>query len=189
MMKYPYAVGDLLEQRNTYFYSRYEGRAFLAAWCRQRAGVAALPGGGAPDEAAARSRPTDRLLDDLRVEISARLADAGGRQTLDRLVQRFEVSKRLHGEYSADWRPVDPADYHTLERYLCFGEVLELAWTTWAALPYLNALLKCLDTLTALAGRLDVGQRVRLESLIGREEMHVAALAKRVGLKEIRHDD
>jgi methionyl-tRNA formyltransferase len=188
MLNYPYADGDLLEQRNTYFYSRYEGRAFLAAWCRQRAGVAALPAEDAP-EAATGSRPTDRLLDDLRVDISARLIDTGGRQTLDRLVQRFEVSKRLHGEYGADWRPVDPADYHTLERYLCFGEVLELAWTTWAALPYLNALLKCLDTLTALAGRLNVGQRVRLESLIGREEMHVAALAKRVGLKEIRHDD
>ena len=40
-----------------------------------------------------------------------------------------------------------------------------------------------------LARLVDVGQRVRLESLIGREEMHVAALAKRVGLKEIRHDD
>lgn len=188
MLNYPYADGDLLEQRNTYFYSRYEGPAFLAAWCRQRAGVAALPAADAP-EAATGSRPTDRLLDALRGALSARPADAGERPTLDRLVQRFEVSKRLHGEYSADWRPVDPADYHTLERYLCFGEVLDLAWTVWAALPYLNALLKCLDTLTALAGRLDAGQRLRLESLIGREEMHVAALAKRLGLGEIRDDD
>lgn len=188
MMKYPYADGDLLEQRNTYFYSRYEGRAFLAAWCRQRAGVAALPAAGS-SESAAGSRPTDRLLDDLKGALSTRSTDTGARQILDRLVQRFEVSKRLHGEYSADWRPVDPADYHKLERYLCFGEVLELAWTAWAALPYLNALLKCLDTLTALAGRLDVGQRLRLESLIGREKMHVAALAKRLGIRGVSHDD
>jgi hypothetical protein len=53
-------------------------------------------------------------------------------------------------------------------------------------LPYLNALLKCLDTLTALAERLDAGQRLRLESLIGREQMHVAVLAKRLGLREIQ---
>jgi methionyl-tRNA formyltransferase len=185
MTKYAYADGDLLEQRNTYFYSRYEGRAFLAAWRRQRAGVMALPAAGLP-EGAPGSCPTDRLLDALRVALSARPADTGARQTLDRLVQRFEVSKRLHGEYGADWRPVDPADYHTLERYLCFGEVLDLAWTAWAALPYLNALLKCLDTLTALAERLDAGQRLRLESLIGREQMHVAVLAKRLGLREIQ---
>ena len=33
---YPYAVGDRLEDRNTYFYTPFCGREFLTAWRRHR---------------------------------------------------------------------------------------------------------------------------------------------------------
>ncbi len=33
---YPYASGHLLEERNTYFYSSYHGKALLEAWQARR---------------------------------------------------------------------------------------------------------------------------------------------------------
>ena len=32
MSNYPYAIGDLIEKPNTYFYSQFGGAAFIAAW-------------------------------------------------------------------------------------------------------------------------------------------------------------
>ena len=52
-VSYSYASGDLLEDRQTYFYSRYEGKPFLIAWQAQRDALmenlpeaASPPGGG-----------------------------------------------------------------------------------------------------------------------------------------------
>jgi methionyl-tRNA formyltransferase len=89
-------------------------------------------------------------------------------------------TKRLHGEYSARFRPVDPADYQDLERYVLFAEVLDLAYAGTMMLPFLNAMLKCLDTLTAVWQRLDVAQRSRLQNLIAREGMHIGRLAEKL---------
>ena len=43
-----------------------------------------------------------------------------------KLCQRFEVTKRLHGEYGNDWRPVNQGDYLKMERYVRFAEVFRL---------------------------------------------------------------
>jgi methionyl-tRNA formyltransferase len=74
---------------------------------------------------------------------------AADRVTLDRILQRFEVSKRLHDDYTAAWRPLDPTRYHGLERYLLLAETLGRAAAWSADLRYLNGLLKCVDTLTS----------------------------------------
>ncbi len=181
---YPYATGDLLETRNTYFYSPYHGRAFLEAWRRQRnAKLRELP--GSPSELAANetsgapaARATDILLDSIYRELSEERLDHIS--LLDRLVQRFEVSKRLHGEYNEKWRPVDAADYRSLDRYVRFAEVLDMAYHRTDKLPYLNALLKVVDTLTALHSTLNVDQQARLRQVIARERDHVARLAARL---------
>ena len=38
MTLYPYALGDLIEQPNTYHYSAYHGRDFIAAFDRRAEG-------------------------------------------------------------------------------------------------------------------------------------------------------
>lgn len=179
---YPYASGDLLENRNTYFYSEYLGERFMAAWRRQRAeAMARLEGSeaaGQPDPQP--ESPTDRLLETLLTDFTAAKASEQSRAQLDALLQRFEVTKRLHGEYNAGFRPADLADYRKMERYVRFGEVLDAAYGVTASLPYLNALMKCLDTLTALHLRLDAHQRKRVILLIGREAWYYERLASKL---------
>lgn len=176
-VSYGYAFGDLLEDRNTYFYARFEGREFLSAWRRQRDAMLAERSDFSGEDRQAAIAPTDQLLETILRELSARGPSADTLRVLGRLLQRFEVTKRLHGEYGKNWRPTDPKDYRVMERYVRFAEVLELAYSLSAALPYLNALLKCVDTLTALYDRLDAGQEKRLRELIAREKNHVEQLA------------
>jgi methionyl-tRNA formyltransferase len=179
---YPYAQGDLLETRNTYFYTPFHGRPFLKAWEAERSGILSAPSApetGRPPEFPQHPRPTDLLLDSLHEAISRR-PDAESWSSLDRLLQRFEVTKRLHGEYNSAWRPCDPADYTAPQRYLRFAEVLEIAYAATAALPYLNGLLKCMDTLTALHAQLQPAAKERLHVVVMREREHVQALRRRL---------
>jgi methionyl-tRNA formyltransferase len=184
---YPYASGDRLEQRNTYFYTPYFGIAFLEAWRQQRAQalreLAAAPSsalGGS--EAAPGWHATDRLLESIYRDLSAGdLPDNDSLRTLNRLLQRFEVSKRLHGAYDANWRATDVSDYRSMDRYLRFGEILVLAYGRAGALPYLSALLKIVDTLTSRLETLDAPQRTRLAEVIVRERDYVDRLAARLG--------
>lgn len=180
---YPYASGNLLEQRNTYFYSTYEGRAFLDAWRQQRDQALRELSDIAPTEAknsqAPLSAPTDILLESIHGDLSAKRKVVESR-ALDRLVQRFEVSKRLHGEYDARWRPVDASDYRSLERYIRFAEILAAAYGQTGSLPYLNAMLKVLDTLTSIHAALSGAQRGRLRRVITQERDHIERLSLRL---------
>jgi hypothetical protein len=177
---YPYATGDRLEDRNTYSYSPYVGRALFVDWASQRDGALRLAHGQtthvSPDQ------PTDRLLAKLLATLAAGTTRPTEWGQIDRLLQRFEVSKRLHGEYNTNWRPVAPTDYHGLERYLRFAEMMAMAYRADTRLQYLNGLLKCVDTLTSLAGELDTAQTVRLADLVRQERSHVHTLAQKLGV-------
>lgn len=178
---YQYASGNLLETRNTYFYSPFQGADFLHAWSEQRdLASAELHAGIRPHEEDVPNTPTDALLESIAQTLSGTPNRQEGFLLLDRLLQRFEVTKRVHGEYNDRWRPVDHSDYHDLSRYVRFAEVLELAYRSTATLPYLNALLKCLDTLTALRGSLTEGQQVRVSALIDSERSHVTGLVEKL---------
>ena len=179
-VSYDYASGDLLEDRNTYFYSRFHGREFLSAWRKQRDAAIAGKGDFSGEDKHVAMTPTDQLLETIWREVSVQRASADTMRKLGHLLQRFEVTKRLHGEYGANWRPKDPRDYRKMERYVRFAEILEQAYSSFAALPHLNALLKCLDTLTALQAGLDTGQKERLRELIAREKKHVEQLELKI---------
>jgi methionyl-tRNA formyltransferase len=183
---YPYASGDLLEERNTYFFSPFHGQAFLAAWRANRDAAAADLGRRGEIDCAPNSRAptaTETLLRGLHADLASPVDRAQALRVLDRLVQRFEVTKRIHAAYNDAWRPVDPADYQRMAGYVLFAEVADAAFACTGAAPYLNAMIKCLDTLTALRARLDGDQRSRVTALIGRERHHVDTLARRLVLE------
>lgn len=176
---YPYGEGDLLSQPHTYFYSAFGGRAFLDAWRAQRLALAAWfdasatspqPGSVDTDEAcrlfAATATDFDRGQRDDALPVVARL------------VQRFEVSKRVYGSYDLAMRPVDREDYRVLPRYVVFGELLERAYRASRYLPCLNALLKLNDILAAHRDAVPTGWRSTAARLQRAELQHVTALAE-----------
>lgn len=177
---YRYASGDLLENRNTYFYTSYEGQAFLQSWRQQRAAALAAACGtdsasAMPDDCA----PVAGQLQHLKKQLAGASTSASDYQTLDRLLQRFEVSKRLHDGYSSNWKPLDTSRYHGTERYLLLAEALCLAAASTGDLRYLNGLLKCVDTLTATGIATGRSGSARLKAVLEQERHLVDQVAAR----------
>lgn len=178
---YRYDQGDLLEQRNTYFYSAFHGSRFLDAWAEQRARCATDENATVPEGAETIHAPkgqTDLWLDQLHFAFSSGEATEEHRLLLAKLIQRFEVTKRMHGNYAANFRPTDADDYQSLARYVAFAEVLAAAYRTDRKLQQINALLKCLDTLCALRPRLAKALRPRLSELVLAERGFVVELLR-----------
>jgi len=186
-VKYPYASGPLLDERNTYFYSEYSGAAFLEAWRKDRGQLRSsgnalkakplpLPVPGTPVD-------TAKLLEAVFFALENDTAEAETmRHWLRLLVKKFEVTKRIHAGYDASFKAVDKERCRNLALYTRLAEVLELAYVREGALPYLNALLKCLDTLCSQKETMPEALTGRLSGLINREYRHVAQLAERQGV-------
>lgn len=184
---YRYDEGDLLEQRNSYFFSAFHGIAFLAAWTAKRDSAMGQAGPRpTPAETTNTTRAlgqTDRWLEELEASFTAGSADAAQRQRLAKLIQRFEVSKRLHADYTPEFKPAAGADYKNLARYVSFAAVLVAAYRADPKLQTLNALLKLLDTLSALRQHLPGAAAVRLPELMLAEREFVADLADRLEVR------
>lgn len=174
---YPYSQGDRLNDRNTYFYSAYSGPSFLAAWRESR--EAALRGLPAPlPLTAAASVPSDtaQLLTDM-------LSTQAEHALVERLLQRFEVSKRLYRKYDADLRAIRDSGYDDMDLYLLFAGLCLHCRERAAPMRFLNALLKVLDTLIAARERLSKEQGAALAWLIGEERAWVQRIAADVGVE------
>ena len=195
---YPYATGDLLVERNSYSYSAFHGEPFLAAWAAERERVRrALPAPiGAPAPGGAGSPPgsdgfaTADLLEFLfgRVTGAPETVSSDAAPWLELLVQRFEVTKRLHRAYNARHRAVDRAEFRDRGLYVRFAETLALVQHATGSLPHLSTLLKCMDTLCALHAELDPGLAGRVARLIEVERTAVRAVAERSPACDDRED-
>ncbi|CDL00647.1 conserved protein of unknown function [Magnetospirillum gryphiswaldense MSR-1 v2] len=183
-MSYPYASGALLDQRNTYFYSVYGGRAFLSDWQAVRALVLVAPAAHppAPRPVTLPSHPMAVDTGDLLEAVMAAPAVEAARPWLDELVKKFEVTKRIHQAYDQHFRAVDPTSFRDLALYVRLAEVFEAAYAMLGQLPLLNALLKVIDTLSAVLADLNMEQRARVALLALREREHVNALSARLGV-------
>ena len=175
--EYPYSQGDRLNDRNTYFYSAYGGPAFLQAWCESRdAALKSLPAPLPLNAAATAASETGQLLSDM-------LSTQAEHALAERLLQRFEVSKRLYRKYDADLRAVRDSGYDDLDLYLLFAGLCLHSRERPAPMRFLNALLKVLDTLIAVRERLSNEQGAALAWLIGEERAWVQRIAADVGVE------
>lgn len=187
-ISYEYTSGNLLESPNNYFYTRFHGKAFIDTWIKQRdEALKTVPKSDTYHTVIGPSA-TDILLENLfnRLSIKSMLAD--DIEILNRLVQRFEVSKRLHSQYNQAWKPTNVDDFYHLDRYVRFAEVLNLAYVMTNSLVYLNAFLKCMDTLTAVRMQLDKLQIARLNILIKKERAHIQQLALKMGVRDFESE-
>lgn len=172
---YPYASGPLLEERNRYFYTPYLGQILIEGWREQRL-AAARQGAVALSTAGCDTPKTP--IDGLLNELWHKFPSPTAYELLAKLLQRFEVSKRLHDAYTPAWRPAEGAGHQGFERYLSFAELLARAYEQDGLLPWLNGLLKCLDTLCAYQPQLNATQASRLNALISAEQLFIARLQK-----------
>jgi methionyl-tRNA formyltransferase len=174
---YPYATGDLIEQPNTYFYSEYGGREFVAAWRDSRnkvlsklpEAVPPLP----PQPADPGSRQTVDLLE------RALAGDAAIRQAF---VKRFEIHKRIHDGYNDAFRALDRSARRSLPLLLRAADLFAAAYEDSANLRHLNVYLKCLDTLCSLSNGMAVELMARLAWHLAQEQSYIQALGKNRGI-------
>lgn len=179
---YPYAQGALLERPHSYFYSAYGGAAFVQAWRADRAACHLELARTAQQTESACKGPTADCLRRWAEQLSTSGLSSAERQRIDALLRNFEAKKRLFEDYYPGFNSRDRTDFQTICLYVRFAEVLVLAYQRWHALPYLNALLKCLDILCAERGRLAVSDRARVAAMIAAEATFVAALADKLGV-------
>jgi hypothetical protein len=178
---YPYSQGNRLEERNTYFYSEYHGQAFFMAWRNSREQtLAELPPGAAPQIAASMLSETAAGYDTqqlLAFLLNADLAQAQNRRLAEQLLQRFEVSKRIYRRYDVRFKAIVDSGYEALEFYPQFAALCLRLQDQPAPLPFLNGLLKSIDTLIAIRDRLSPALGAQLAWLIDREAQWVARIA------------
>lgn len=179
---YTYAQGDVLNDRNVYSYSPFHGSPFLKAWERSRANAERDSKHGR--DFVSRETPTLSLIRSVRSRIQAPERNVAAWRDLDRLVQRFEVTKRVHDEYTEAWRAADKTQFHSMPAYVELAETFAWAYENTAQLTYLNVLLKILDTLSTLLGDLPDALKARVRSLIEVENTFVGSLNTSVRAKD-----
>lgn len=172
-MIYAYTRENRLEHPHRYMYTPFEGFAFLDAFLENRqTQLARYPDGFQPAEQslrdhcaglmpASRDRQslsafnldepvvTQNLLDAI---LQAQLARDEASETkgwLDRLVQRFEVSKKIFETYLPGFRKGEGAA-DELRLYWQFGVALYLQYEDGSGLKYLSTALKITDLLCSL---------------------------------------
>lgn len=195
-MTYEYSRGDRLNDRNTYFYTTFQGPEFLSDWERDREqALLHLP---APREYAEPSSialefsdngefETLDLLEYLKLALEKVDNSNPGNSPLqiqpwlDLLLQRFEVTKRVYTRYGPRFRAAGDRQYSDLALYAGLGEVMDLAYQKTSKLQYLNALLKVIDTLISRLMHLSVSVGGRTARLIQREQQYVQNLTSRTG--------
>ena len=185
---YVYSTGDRLAERAVYSYSAYQGAPFLAAWHAARASVEGIAGALPPASrielpAAGSPVETSDLLEALLFRLEQGVRPKSDVVVwLGLLVKKYEVTKRVHRGYGANFLAVDREDHCDLALYLRLAEVFDLALSVTGDMQFLNVLLKVMDTLVSVADRLDAGQRQRLSRLIIAERAHVGRVAAEVGV-------
>ena len=102
-------------------------------------------------------------------------------QWLDRMVQRFEVGKKIYAKYAAGFRKGEGPD-SGVELYQNFALVLALAHARQGGLQYLSTLLKVNDLLLSLPAEAHAGRGGGITLTVAVELDAVRRLAKAKGV-------
>lgn len=179
---YPYATGDLLEQQQTYFYSAFHGTGFIRAWRYDRDTCLHDLAAHAQADASRCDSATAQLLERMAEQLRASEFSQSELGQLDMLLRNFEAKKRIYEDYNPGFTSMGRHDFRALCLYVRFAEVLVLAYRRWQALPYLNALMKCVDILCAMRGGLVAADQRRVVGIIMAEADFVAELMRKLGV-------
>jgi adenylylsulfate kinase-like enzyme len=177
---YPYAEGALLVEPNTYFYSTYQGKAFIESWRQNRQNAANNDETLSPSCAynpIYNSKESLVLTRKLLVDLIGSTS-ANREYWLPKLIKKFEISKRLYNCYQPDppHRPAANANFYDLDCYLLFGELLSDSFFAEQQIQLVNVMLKLMDTLVSQSPVMTKVQRRQLNWLCEQEQKMVAAI-------------
>jgi hypothetical protein len=171
---YPYANGELLENRHTYQYTEFKGKEFISAW-KEMCNDICRKENSSLGEIIELRKHLDRLMERL---IRGDIENNDFKSLLNMWVQKFEVTKRLFVEYDLRFKPLDIKAYHDIRLYLRYAEVMAYAYKLTSNLPYLNVLLKVMDTLIAYKSMLNNEEKKRFVLLVEQQVFFIDRLAE-----------
>ena len=184
---YPFTTGNRLEDRNTYFYIPYNGQEFVNAWLDDREQTLAeleaepkiidfMPHGSLLDinfpinTSALMSVLMNAFIEKTELETLYAIAN--------RLLQRFEVTKRIHVSYPENYRAYADTPYDDLSLYVKFACLLQKIYENNPKLYYISGLIKLIDTLSAMVSELNQVEQSALVWLINSEKQNIGTLIK-----------
>ena len=189
-MEYQYTTRDLIDEKENYMYSFFNGRPFMSAYMNNRlkyttqmhnkfnsikeiekAIVHELNNFYKHNDVSESHNnhenisTLDFLLDISQLFRSKKIENAA--EKLDVLVHRFEVSKKIHPYYDKAIRVGSGGD-RNYSLYLLMGLVLIYSYITTDHLQYLSTLLKVLDVIISVDPelRFDDDELALLEILV-----------------------
>ena len=181
---YPWSEGDRLLARNTYFYTPSIGWPMIDAWRYSRNQLLERLPMPIPESQMEVTPPPPDMPPFITTEVLGWLwgtvnhsANAIAREWVDRLVRKFETTKRLHYAYDATFNAKDREAYYDMSAYIRFANILIVLYDRDAHLPYLNCLLKVMDTLCGSIDRLSGEEQMRMAWLIHEESRIIEILA------------
>ncbi|MCI8691521.1 MAG: hypothetical protein HFH91_02035 [Lachnospiraceae bacterium] len=181
--KYNYITDNNLVHRQNYMYSQFCGRDFLDEYVFERKKYIISDGEEGTDECLESETELYTRINKMKQEILNNANKKSIFDQLNKLVQSFEVRKRLYSNMNANWVPEDKNGYYEdYESYLVFAETLNAAYSHTKNLKYLNCLLKLNDTLISIRTSLNHYQCVRMSDSIKNELLYVFELSAGLGV-------
>lgn len=202
MNRYSYADSNLLEVPNKYHYTTFQGIDFCTDWLSHRAKYII------PDKAVSfllkscskieplseknikekfNSHPeydATSYLYSLYLAILDRDDIATYIEILRKLVNRFEVRKKIPNYFKEDLKSFNKDEFNNLDNYLISSSIFLLAYKKMNnEIPFLNVFLKINDTLISQHEQLNQEQKEFLSYLIKEEKELTIKLYKNSGIE------
>lgn len=182
-MAYSYGHGDLLNNPNTYFYSKIDGPNFLEDWVKSRKLI--LENTKIYKNKKHKSEKTDltkfnvfnKLHEIILVNKSNELPIE-----LEYFLKQFEITKRIFNEYNTKMRPINRSEYFALDNYVLAAKLFELVYSKYNDIRFLNALLKIMDIIAAYIESIPSKMYPDILILVKLEKNHINNLSEKIGL-------
>lgn len=196
---YPYASGDRLsDDRNTYFYTKFHGVDTFSAWKKLRGKVTSVVGRDLSEIFDAEDKTpthfkkiledgneidTDILLNSLNDSLNKDVVHNDIIFWVDKLIKKFEVTKRIHKSYSSSrFLAVNKNLHRDLTLYFKLAYLLEKVYQKTHKLPSLNAFLKVMDSLNSQSCKFSKAEASYFNYLHNKEQIIMEELANKMGV-------
>lgn len=178
---YKYLSQEAPVAKINYSYSAFLGNTFLEAWEKSRKEVLAQL---STDQNAAKTTselPSAGLFQEWLLQLNSNTFKQW--ESLELLLKRFEVTKRIYDEYDENFRCEDKSRCNSIFLYVRFAELLLLVYQNTKRLPFLNALIKVNDILCSRWVDIDQSEHVFLKQVLQGEIEVVRSLEAKLKTK------